>query len=164
MNPLRTAGAIRRHVWSVTLAVACTLGLAAGAQSAPPAGTPIGNQASATYLDASNTARTATSNLVTTIVQQVASFTLTADGARTAAPGGQAVFPHVLTNTGNGSDDFPLALANQPGDDFDLTGLAIYADANGDGVPDNFTALASTGPVEASGVKLSGTPSPLASA
>src|SRR5262245_841520 len=152
MNPLRTAGVIRWHVWSVALGVTCLLGLAAGAQSAPPAGTPIGNQASATYLDASNTPRTATSNLVTTIVQQVASFTLNANGARTEAPGGQAVFPHTLTNTGNGTDNFSLALVNQVGDDFDLTGLAIYADANGDGVPDNFTALASTGPVAAGGV------------
>ena len=152
MNALRTVGAIRRHVWSVALVVTCMLGLAAGAKSAPPAGTPIGNQASATYLDASNTARTATSNLVTTIVQQVASFTLTANGARTAAPGGQAVFPHTLTNTGNGADNFSLAPANQVGDDFDLAGLAIYADANGDGVPDNFTPLASTGPLAAGDV------------
>lgn len=130
--------------------VACTLVLAAtSAHAAPPAGTPIGNQASATYLDATSTSRTVTSNLVTTIVQQVASFTLTADGVRTAAPGGQGVFPHVLTNTGNGSDAFPLTLANLPGDDFDLTGLAIYADADGNGVPDNFSPIATTGALAA---------------
>jgi uncharacterized repeat protein (TIGR01451 family) len=152
MNRLHTPGAMRRFATSITLAVSWTVGLAAVALAAPPAGTPIGNQASATYLDASATPRTATSNLVTTIVQQVASFTLAADGARTAAPGGQAVFPHTLTNTGNGTDDFSLALTNQIGDDFDLTGLAIYADANGDGVPDNFTPLASTGPVAAGAV------------
>ncbi len=152
MTPVRTPGVIRRLALFATLAVAWTLVSFGSAQSAPPAGTPIGNQASAAYLDASGTARTATSNLVTTIVQQVGSFTLTADGARTAAPGGQAVFPHTLTNTGNGTDDFPLTLANQVGDDFDLTGLAIYADANGDGVPDNFTALATTGPLAAGAV------------
>jgi uncharacterized repeat protein (TIGR01451 family) len=131
-----------------TLALAACM-LARPAHAAPPAGTPIGNQASATYLDATATSRTVTSNLVTTIVQQVASFTLTADGARTAAPGGQAVFPHVLTNTGNGTDTFPLVLANLAGDDFDLTGLAIYADADGNGVPDNFTAIATTGALAA---------------
>ena len=125
MNPVRTPGAMRRFATSITLAVIWTAGLTAGALAAPPAGTPIGNQASASYLDASATPRTATSNLVTTIVQQVASFTLAADGARTAAPGGQAVFPHTLTNTGNGTDDYSLALTNQVGDDFDLTGLAI---------------------------------------
>ncbi|MGH7731870.1 MAG: beta strand repeat-containing protein [Candidatus Eiseniibacteriota bacterium] len=149
MNPVPVPGAIRRLALCATVAVAWTLASAGGAHAAPPAGTPIGNQASATYLDASATARTATSNLVTTIVQQVASFTLAIDGARTAAPGGQAVFPHTLTNTGNGTDDFPLALANLVGDDFDLAGLAIYADANGDGVPDNFTPLATTGPLAA---------------
>lgn len=115
--------------------------------AAPPAGTPIGNQASATYLDASSTPRTVTSNLVTTIVQQVASFTLTADGVRTASPGGQASFPHVLTNTGNGTDAFPLSLANLGADDFDLTGLAIYEDADGNGVADNFVPILTTGPL-----------------
>ena len=72
---------------------------------------------------------------MTTIVQQVASFTLTADGNAHRAPGGQAIFPHTLINTGNGTDAFPLTLANLVGDDFDLTGLAIYVDANGDGIP-----------------------------
>lgn len=122
-------------------------GSAGTALAAPNAGTPIGNQASATYLDASGTPRTATSNLVTTIVTQVASMTLTADGANLAAPGGQAAFPHVLTNTGNGVDAFALALVNLVGDDFDLTGLSIYVDADGNGVPDNFTPVATTGPL-----------------
>ncbi len=83
---------------------------------APPANTSIGNQASATYTDASNTQRTATSNTVITIVQQVASFTLTTDGqAKPGAPGGQAVYPHTLTNTGNGSDTFTLSVDEQRG-------------------------------------------------
>ncbi len=119
------------------------------AAAQPAAGTPIGNQATASYLDATATPRTVTSNLVTTIVQQVASFTLTADGAANVAPGGQAVFPHVLTNTGNGSDAFPLTLVNLGGDDFDLTGPAMYIDADGNGLPDNFTALTTTGPLAA---------------
>jgi uncharacterized repeat protein (TIGR01451 family) len=156
-SPIRS-GAARRFRTSPDVAVLGLLATlllvfaAATAEAAPPAGTPIGNQASATYLDASSTSRTVTSNLVTTIVQQVASFTLTANGTRTAAPGGQVVFPHVLTNTGNGDDAFPLTLANLGGDDFDLTGLAIYADADGNGVPDNFTALATTGTLAAGGV------------
>ena len=74
--------------------------------AAPPAGTSIGNQASATYTDASNTERTATSNVALTIVQQVSSFLLTADGARFAAPGSQVLYPHTLVNTGNGTDTF----------------------------------------------------------
>jgi uncharacterized repeat protein (TIGR01451 family) len=151
-----STGAARRSRTSTPAAVLgllATLLLVFAASSAhaqaPPAGTPIGNAASATYLDASNTSRTVTSNQVTTIVQQVASFTLIADGVRTAAPGGQAVFPHTLTNTGNGDDSFPLTLVNLGGDDFDLTGLSIYADADGNGVPDNFTALNNTGTLAA---------------
>ena len=141
--------AMRRTAIAATLMVLVGIVTGARAFAAPPAGSTIGNQATATYLDASSTSRTVTSNLVTTVVQQVASFTLTADGNVTAAPGGQVVFPHTLTNTGNGTDAFPLTLVNLAGDDFDLTGIAAYADANGDGVPDNFVPLASTGALAA---------------
>jgi uncharacterized repeat protein (TIGR01451 family) len=116
----------------------------------PPAGTSIGNQASATYTDASNTPRSTTSNVAITIVQQVASFTLTADGARFAAPGGQVFYPHTVLNTGNGIDAFNLSVANNAaGDNFDLTSLALYADGNGDGLPDNATPITTTGPLAA---------------
>ena len=82
--------------------------------AAPIAGTTIGNAASATYTDASGTARTATSNTVTTIVQQVGSFTITADRTATVSPGGQVFFPHVITNTGNGSETYTLGATNTP--------------------------------------------------
>src|SRR5437588_4001094 len=114
----------------------------ASAQTA--AGTSIGNQASATYTDSSSTSRTATSNVVTTIVQQVASLTLTANGAKTASPGSPVFYPHTLTNTGNGSDSFTLTLAPAQSGAFTLTGTHIYLDANGDGIPDNFTDLTGT--------------------
>ncbi len=159
MNFATLTGAFRRFplpgVVTAVALVAATLGLSALARTAlaaPPAGTPIGNQATATYVDATSTSYTVTSNLVTTIVQQVASLTLTAPGVRTAAPGAGVVFPHVLTNTGNGADNFALSWANLGGDNFDLTGLAIYVDADGNGVPDNFTALTSTGPLAAGAV------------
>ncbi len=144
-----------RATRAVRTALSCAAGLLAAATilafaadrafAQPPVGTSIGNQATASYLDASSTSRTVTSNLVTTIVQQVAGFTLTADGAVVAAPGGQAVFPHVLTNTGNGPDTFPLTLVNLAGDDFDLAGLAIYPDVDGNGVPDVYVPLVTTG-------------------
>ena len=128
----------------------CTLLLATVALIAPgsaqaqtAAGTAIGNQASATYTDTSSVSHTATSNMVTTIVQQVASLTLTANGAKTATPGSPVFYPHTLTNTGNGSDSFNLTLPAQSGA-FTLTGTHIYVDANGDGVPDNFTDLTGT--------------------
>jgi uncharacterized repeat protein (TIGR01451 family) len=154
MIPLVWADALRRFVplhraAVIGLTLLATVALSGHAVAAPPAGTSIGNQATASYLDATSTPRTATSNLVTTIVQQVGSFTLTADGSVLVAPGGQAGFPHTLTNTGNGSDTFSLTAANLGGDDFDLAGLVIYADANGDGVPDNFIAINTTGALAA---------------
>src|SRR5690242_18388932 len=134
--------------------VACVLfalGLA-NAHAAPAAGTVIGNQATATYNDAGGTPRSATSNLVTTTVSQVKTFTLTADGARTAAPGQTVNYPHTITNTGNGTDTYTLNTPPGTGGAFTHTGLAYYIDANGDGVPDNATPITTTGPIPAGGV------------
>src|SRR5215831_1970391 len=114
------------------------------AEAQTAAGTAIGNQASATYTDSSSVSRTATSNVVTTIVQQVASLTLTANGAKTASPGSPVLYPHTLVNSGNGSDSFTLTLAPAQSGAFTLTGTHIYIDANGDGIPDNFTDLTGT--------------------
>ena len=129
------------------------------AHAAPPAGTVIGNQATATYQDASNTARTATSNLVQTTVSQVKTFTLTANGARTAAPGQTVYYPHTITNTGNGTDTYTLTVPVAPGGLTNFAaaaaphgGVAYYIDANGDGVPDNATPITTSGPIAAAGI------------
>ncbi|HEX3062774.1 MAG TPA: hypothetical protein VHP55_08880, partial [Usitatibacter sp.] len=120
--------------------------------AAPAAGTVIGNQATATYNDAGGNPRTATSNLVQTTVTQVKSFTLAANGSRTAAPGQTVYYPHTITNTGNGIDTYTL---NAPVSSSFGTGphtsLAYYIDANGDGLPDNATPIASSGPIAAGG-------------
>ncbi len=127
--------------------------LAGAAAAAPAAGTVIGNQATATYNDAGGASRTATSNLVQTTVTQVKSFTLTANGARTAAPGQTVYYPHSITNTGNGTDTYAL---NAPvSSSFGAgphTSLAYFADANGDGVPDNATPINTSGALPAGGV------------
>lgn len=149
MNSPLFAGALPRR-WTF-IAIGLLVAFASVASAAPPAGTSIGNQATATYQDAASNSYTVSSNSVNTIVQQVASLTLTANGIRVAAPGGQAVFPHILTNTGNGTDAFSLSASNLGGDDFDLTGLVLYADADGNGVPDNFTPVTTTGPLAAGG-------------
>jgi uncharacterized repeat protein (TIGR01451 family) len=127
----------------VALLVIAVLLVPTTATAQTAAGTSIGNQASATYTDSSAVSRTATSNVVTTIVQQVASLTLTANGAKTASPGSPVFYPHTLTNTGNGSDSFTLTLPAQSGA-FTLTNTHIYVDANGDGIPDNFIDLTGT--------------------
>lgn len=130
-------------VITVVLTLVITRAFIVDAQ-APSAGTSIGNQSTATFRDGAGTDRNVTSNLVETIVQQVASLTLTINGAKTATAGNEVIYPHILTNTGNGSDDFTLTLANAGRDDFDMNSIAIYADANQDGLPDNATDLNGT--------------------
>lgn len=125
----------------VAAGLAMALWLATPAAAAlPPAGSIIGNQASATYTDFSGQSKSATSNLVETTVTQVGAFALAQDNTKTAAVGNTVYMAHTLTNTGNGSDTFKLSLTDNAGT-FAASNLAIYADANGDGVPDNTTAL-----------------------
>lgn len=137
VGSLRAAS--RRFVAAALLAGTAIFGFTT-ASAAPLAGTTIGNQASATYTDASAISRTATSNTVNTIVQQVASFTLTSSQSVTAAPGAPVSFPHTLTNTGNGTDTFNLTTAmgtNTAG----LSTPVYYMDANCNGAADNATAI-----------------------
>lgn len=127
----------------------CLLSLAGAsfAQAAAPlAGTKIGNQASATYTDQSNTPRETTSNTVITEVLQIPGIALTQDNTRTVSPGGSVFFPHTLTNTGNGDDSYDLFTQNVV-DTFtagDLTNVLVYADTNQDGQPDDITAPITT--------------------
>ena len=102
---------LRQGLLAMLVLLAGVMFVAGGknAHAAPLAGTVIGNQATATYTDAGNTARQATSNQVQTTVSQVKSFTLVANGTRTSAPGMTVYHPHTITNTGNGNDTYTLS-------------------------------------------------------
>ena len=133
--------------WVTAVAISLGFFLTANQAFAAPtaAGTSIGNQASASYTDGSGISRTVTSNTVQTVVQQVASLTLTVNGAKTASVGSTVYYPHTLTNTGNGTDSFALTAANAATQAFNLTSVLIYAD-NGSGSPTG-PAITSTGAV-----------------
>ena len=107
------------------------------------AGTLINNQATANYQDAVGAAKSASSNMVQAAVGQVAGFNLVANGSRVAGPGATLYFPQTLTNTGNGPDTFTLSATALAGG-FALSGVAVYADANGDGIPDTLTPITAT--------------------
>ncbi|BDG22579.1 hypothetical protein [Thermus thermophilus] len=124
----------------IGLLLALVLGLA---YAMTPAGTAIQNQASASYIDSANQPRTTTSNLVTTLVQQVYAFSITPNGTeaspgqtKNALPGGQVVFSYVVTNNGNGTDTINLATAQGTADNFDLLSPTIYRDTNCNGTLD----------------------------
>ncbi|PIF73227.1 putative repeat protein (TIGR01451 family) [Variovorax sp. 54] len=131
-------------------AAALTLGFLFGSPAAlaasPPANTVIGNQASASYSDAAGTTQVATSNLVQTTVLQVGSFTLdnvdrittTVVNTKSGAAGATVYAPHVLTNTGNGVDTFSLTVKADAGK---FSRVEVFADADGNGLPDSTTAL-----------------------
>lgn len=153
-----TQGMLRHWIAATLLLIAAAM-FALGTQpahAAPPAGTVIGNQATASYNDAGGAPRTATSNLVTTTVSQVKTFTLTAPGARTAAPGQTVYYPHTITNTGNGADTYtlntPIASGSFAGAAAPHGATAYYIDADGNGVPDNAVAITTSGPVAMGGV------------
>jgi len=115
--------------------------------AAPAAGTNISNVASASYTDSTGNSKTVTSNIVTTTVLPVASFTLVDPRVVTANANNQVSLSHTLTNTGNSSDTFTVSVANvangSSGDSYDFGGLNVYLDANKDGVPDSQTPVTS---------------------
>lgn len=117
---------------------------AAPAFAAPPAGTNISNQASATYTDGNSVSRSTTSNAVITTVAQVRAFTLSTDAqSRNAAPGQTVYFSHSIVNTGNGQDTYNLTAATGGTTSIFNGSVTFYMDANGDGIPDNATPITS---------------------
>lgn len=104
------------------------------------ANTMIRNQASATFKDETGTVYNVTSNVVETLVQQVAGLDLVQSQSKLGSAGNTVEFPHVVTNTGNGDDTFSLIAAEVAGDNYDFTSITFYADANQDGQADNLTS------------------------
>ena len=144
----------KHRTGAVGAALAAVLGVAVWSQvdaAAPNAGAVIGNQASATYTDASGQTRTATSNLVQTVVSQVGGIDIEADQSRTVTIGGIVYFPHTLINTGNGADSYTLATSEGAGA-FNFTNLQVYADVDRDGIPDNLTPITATPTLNPGGV------------
>lgn len=149
----RYAPTFAHHFGALLLAALFLLAFAGRAQAAPPpAGSVIGNQATATYQDATGTSRTSTSNLVQTTVTQIYSHTLTASQSKQVAAGNTVYYAHTLVNTGNGTDSYTLSAVDATAAVPTLgVNPAIYADANGDGLPDNNVDLRNvvngTGPI-----------------
>jgi len=126
---------IAQHVLRASFAFALTAGSVMAHAAAPAAGTVIGNQATASYSDGGGNTFSATSGLVSSTVQQVASLTLTSTQTKSAAQGQFVYFAHTLTNKGNGLDTFNLTTLENVGT-ATLAAPVIYRDNNANGVVD----------------------------
>lgn len=117
----------------------------------PPADTPIGNQAKATFSDESGVQREVFSNTVITRVEQIYALVLQQDNTRIATPASMVYFPHTVINRGNGLDSFDLTTALSG---VNLLNVRIYPDANQDGLPDTQIEITQT-PAIAAGASYS---------
>lgn len=124
-------------------ALLCVVFASRQGYSATESGTRILNQAAATYLDTNGVAQDVISNQVETLIRQVAGLDLVLSQSKPAIRNGQVVFPHVLTNTGNGADTYEICIANEAGS-FSFDQISIYADEDRDGLPDSSTQLQDT--------------------
>ncbi len=126
------------------LALACQVASASGNFLA--AGTHLTNIAMGTILDAAgNPLSTIDSNPVDLIVSDVRALTLVSNQTQLGLIGGQVSFAHTLTNTGNVRDSYQLSLAQSASDQFDLNTVAVYADRDQNGIPDDTINLLVTG-------------------
>lgn len=98
------------------------------AQGPTPAGTVIASYAEASYLAPSGQRYTATSNVVVMTVAQVAGVDVTPPRSAVANPGTRVVFPHTITNLGNGRDSLAVVGTSDAG-----WLVRVYLDADVDG-------------------------------
>jgi len=96
-----------------------------------PAGTVISNQATVRYTDSNGNPLTALSNIVTTTVSQVATVSVTPNGAQNAVPGTILFYAHTVQNLGNGNDTIDMTAVSAGG-----FATALFLDNNGNGVFD----------------------------
>jgi uncharacterized repeat protein (TIGR01451 family) len=140
----------------LAIGIVLTLGFHAQAQTLTPAGTPIRNQASASFIGPNGDPGVTFSGVAETRVSPVhgmqikpdagnapassgSNFALAADASndRIATPGGTVSFAYTLTNTGNTADRYSLSALQFAGDGFDLSNLRIVIDSNENGLIDN---------------------------
>ncbi len=140
--PSSLAISTQRTLLSVLLA---GLTATSHAYTVPSPGDRITNIASGDFQDAYGNVQVINSNPVELTITEVRAVQLIRNQQQLGLIGGQINFPHTLTNTGNITDTYQLSMTQSAGDDFDLNGLAVYADRNQDGLPDNNINLLTNG-------------------
>ena len=101
---------------------------------APLANSTLNNQAKIEYFDTgAGFFNTLFSNTVKVIVQPIEKVLIAPPLTIYRASGSFASLPFTVTNTGNVASTYALTFSNTSGDNYDLTGLTLYRDSNGNG-------------------------------
>ena len=111
----------------------------------PLPGSQIINIASGDYVDEQGNTLVIDSNPVSLTIQEVRALSLTNNQSQVGLIGAKLNFPHVLTNTGNRVDSYSLGLVQATTDNYDLTDVAVYADRDQNGIPDDNINLLTSG-------------------
>jgi uncharacterized repeat protein (TIGR01451 family) len=104
--------------------------------AATAAGTSISNQATATFDVGGSLGLTEDSNTdVVTVDELIDVSVVWQDGGNVPVSVSEAdsVLEFLVTNEGNGTEDYRLTITNQGGDDFETTNLEIWLDSDGSG-------------------------------
>ena len=111
--------------------------LCSAVNAAPaPEGARISNIAFADYKDEQGSQRSVESNRVEARVQGLSAFTLQSSQSKPGQAGSAVAFSHLLTNTGNITDRYDIAVTRGVGDT-PFNQVQLYADADCNGLPDN---------------------------
>ena len=110
----------------------------------PKAGSSITNIASGDFYDEQGNLQVINSNPVILTVQPIYSLSLQSNQQNIGTIGSKLNFPHVLTNTGNIADSYKITLNQLTNDQFDLENIAVYADRDQNGEPDDNNNLLNT--------------------
>lgn len=124
---------VSKFAWLLVLATLLPSAWAA----LPLPGSQITNIASGDYVDEQGNTLVIDSNPVSLTIQAVKALSLTSNQAQVGLIGAKLNFPHVLTNTGNVADSYALSLVQASNDNYDLADVAVYADRDQNGIPDD---------------------------
>lgn len=114
----------------------------------PLPGSQITNIASGDFADEQGNVQIVDSNPVSLTIQKVLALELNQDQQQIGNIGAKLNFPHLLTNSGNSADEYQLSLTQATDDNFDLTDVAVYADRDQNGLPDDNVNLLAGGTVK----------------
>lgn len=114
-----------------------------------PAGTPVSNTATATYYSPTDSATPLTAKSTTEFtVQEIIDVTVDSSSTATNVIAGETnvVVTYTVTNTGNGSEEYAIVVANAlTGIDFDVENIAIYQEDGTSGFNGTESELATDG-------------------